>query len=210
MTMLSKKFELPSEAEALPGRREAVQPEHAHAVFGQSLLPPYPDDHDQLIVGMGSFWASEPLFWDLGGVHVTAVGYAGGFTPNPTHNEVQTGRTGHAECIKLVFDRKMVPLSSLLKIFFENHDPTQGMQQGHLQGTQYRSLLVVEPGDAEEAKDCLNAYSEALQSAGATKAITTQILTGMPFYFAEQRHQQFAAKASTPPARAKGLGIQMT
>ncbi|MGX1498727.1 peptide-methionine (S)-S-oxide reductase MsrA [Roseibium aggregatum] len=204
MTMLTKKFSLPAKDEALPGRAEAIRPAEPHFVNGRPLAGPYPDNMKTLVVGMGCFWGAERLFWQLPGVYVTAVGYAGGYTPNPTYHETCTGRTGHTEVVLVVYDPAEISLGELLKVFWENHDPTQGMRQGNDTGTQYRSAVYVKDGgDLAQAEQSRQAYQAALKAGGVTSSITTEIRELDSFYFAEDYHQQYLAKN---PAGYCGIG----
>ncbi|WP_428671972.1 peptide-methionine (S)-S-oxide reductase MsrA [Roseibium sp.] len=204
MTMLTKKFSLPGKDEALPGRAQAITPAEPHFVNGNPLAGPYPETMKTVLFGMGCFWGAERLFWQLPGVHVTAVGYAGGYTPNPTYHETCTGRTGHTEAVKVVYDPAVISFADLLKVFWENHDPTQGMRQGNDTGTQYRSAVYVtldeELAAAEQSKA---AYQDALRKGGVAASITTEIRKLDEFYFAEDYHQQYLAKN---PAGYCGIG----
>ena len=204
MTMLTKKFSLPAEDEALPGRSEAITPSEPHFVNGNAMTGPYPEGLATVLFGMGCFWGAERLFWQLPGVHVTAVGYAGGQTPNPTYHETCTGRTGHTEVVLVVYDPEKISFEALLKVFWENHDPTQGMRQGNDTGTQYRSAVYV--GSAKDlaiTELSKQAYQTALQDGGHPASITTEIRTLETFYFAEDYHQQYLAKN---PAGYCGIG----
>ena len=190
----SHKLRMPSPNEILPGRTEALPvPEH-HAVNGAALRPPYPAGTEIAEFAMGCFWGAEKLFWQTPGVVSTSVGYAGGSTPNPTYAEVCTGKTGHAEAVRVVFDPKLISYAELLKIFWEEHDPTQGMRQGGDQGTQYRSAILTH-GDAQqrEAEASRGMFQERLTAAGLGQ-ITTEILPAPDFYFAEEYHQQYLHK----------------
>jgi peptide-methionine (S)-S-oxide reductase len=190
----SSKLSLPDPAKALPGRAEAVEVPGRHVVNGAKLTPPYPDGSQVATFGMGCFWGAEKLFWEKPGVIVTAVGFAGGYTPNPTYREVCSGKTGHAEVVRVVFDPKIVSYEALLATFWENHDPTQGMRQGNDAGTQYRSAIYTSD-DAQRriAEASRNAYEPRLASAGYG-AITTGIVPLDAFYFAEDDHQEYLAK----------------
>ncbi|MBD8892397.1 peptide-methionine (S)-S-oxide reductase MsrA [Roseibium litorale] len=207
MTMLSKKFSLPTPEEALPGRAEAIVPSAPHYVNGRSIVPPFPEGFKTLQVGMGCFWGAERLFWQLPGVWVTAVGYAGGHTPNPTYNETCTGRTGHTEIVLVVYDPAKITLETLLKVFWENHDPTQGMRQGNDTGTQYRSAIYAGPEDLEAVEVSKSAYQQALREAGVTRSITTEIRTDETFYYAEDYHQQYLAKNPNGYCGIRGTGV---
>ena len=204
MFFLRKKTEMPSPQEALPGRAEPLATAERHFVSGAPLKGPYPAGMKQLVVGMGCFWGAERKFWELGdGIHVTAVGYAAGYTPNPTYEEVCSGRTGHNEVVLVVYDPAKISLERLLQVFFESHDPTQGMRQGNDVGTQYRSGIYVSGhGELATAEAAKAAYGERLAKAGYG-AITTEIMEAPPFYFAESHHQQYLAKN---PGGYCGLG----
>jgi peptide-methionine (S)-S-oxide reductase len=204
MFLFRKKTALPSAAEALPGRSEAIPTAKTHFVNGRSLKGPYPEGMETAIFGLGCFWGAERMFWKLGeGVFVTAVGYAGGLTPNPSYEEVCSGQTGHNEVVLVVYDPKRLPYERLLKTFWEGHDPTQGMRQGNDVGTQYRSgIYVTSPAQRVAAEASKEAYEKAL-GARRMGPITTEILDAPPFYFAEDYHQQYLAKN---PAGYCGLG----
>jgi len=208
MTMLTKKFSLPEKADALPGRSDAIRPAEPHFVNGRPLEGPYPETLKTVLVGMGCFWGAERLFWQLPGVHVTAVGYAGGHTPNPTYHETCTGRTGHTEAVLVVYDPSVISLADLFKVFWENHDPTQGMRQGNDTGTQYRSAIYVNSAeDLDLAERSKNAYQEALKSGGVASTITTEIRQLETFYFAEDYHQQYLAKNPGGYCGIGGTGV---
>ena len=192
---------------ALPGRDTPLQVSARHLVNGESMLPPYPDGHEQVVLGLGCFWGAERLFWELPGVHVTAVGYAGGYTPNPTYEETCTGLTGHTEVVRVVYDPSRLPLTALLQVFWEAHDPTQGMRQGNDRGSQYRSAIyATSEAQLEVAKRSREAYQQALQAAGQG-AITTEIAPLEAFYMAEEYHQQYLAKNPNGYCGLKGTGI---
>ena len=199
---LTKKIAMPKPSEALPGRAEPMATAETHFVSGRALKGPYPQGMEQALFGLGCFWGAERIFWKLPGVHVTAAGYAGGATPNPTYEEVCSGRTGHNEAVLVVFDPKQISYAELLKRFWEAHDPTQGMRQGNDVGTQYRSgVYTFNAEQKRQAEASLDAYQAALgKSRGA---ITTEIVEAPPFYFAEDYHQQYLAKN---PAGYCGLG----
>lgn len=208
MTMLTKKFTLPAREEALPGRAQAIVPEEPHFVSGRALTGPYPQTMKTVLFGMGCFWGAERLFWQLPGVYVTAVGYAGGHTPNPTYHETCTGRTGHTEAVLVVYDPGTVTFQDLLKVFWESHDPTQGMRQGNDTGTQYRSAIYVpSEADLEQAEASREAYQAALKAGGVTAGITTEIRQLDTFYFAEDYHQQYLAKNPAGYCGIGGTGI---
>jgi peptide-methionine (S)-S-oxide reductase len=187
----SRKLKLPTAADALPGRSTAMKVPATHHVSGAPLLPPFPAGAEIVLFGMGCFWGAERKFWQLPGVYTTAVGYVAGFTPNPTYVEVCSGRTGHTEAVLVVFDPAQVSYDTLLKTFWENHDPTQGMRQGNDVGTQYRSAIyAATPAQLAEAKSSKEAYQQALLKAGHG-AITTEIAGAPMFYYAEGYHQQY-------------------
>jgi peptide-methionine (S)-S-oxide reductase len=204
MFMFRKKAEMPSASAALPGRPAAIATAERHHVNGNALKGPYPPGHETAMFGLGCFWGAERKFWQLGdGVHVTAVGYAAGFTPNPTYEEVCSGRTGHNEVVLVVFDPARIPYGRLVSTFFESHDPTQGMRQGNDVGTQYRSGIYATSGTQKAiATRMRDAYQTALLAKGHGP-ITTEILDAPPFYFAEAYHQQYLAKN---PGGYCGLG----
>jgi peptide-methionine (S)-S-oxide reductase len=202
-----KKLRLPDSEDALEGRKTPIAVPNRHFVNGRGILPPFPAGLERAVFGMGCFWGAEKAFWTLPGVHTTAVGYAGGLTPNPTYKEICTGRTGHAEVVLVVFDPALVSFEQLLKVFFEKHDPTQGMRQGNDVGTQYRSAVYTHD-DAQEraAVAARDAYQEALVSAGYDR-ITTEIRPAGPFYYAEEAHQQYLAKNPGGYCGLGGIGI---
>ena len=185
---------MPGPAEALPGRAEAMPVPPAHHVNGRSLVPPYPDGLEIAEFALGCFWGEEKLFWQVPGVWVTAVGYQGGYTPNPTYREVCTGKTGHAETVRVVFDPTKVTYDELLRRFWEAHDPTQGMRQGNDVGTQYRSAIFFHGEKQRAAAEASRAmYQERLSAAGFGE-IATEIVEAPQFFFAEDYHQQYLAK----------------
>ena len=188
------KVKMPAPNEVLPGRPTEMPVPAKHAVIGAPLRPPYPDGTEIAEFGLGCFWGAEKLFWNVPGVVTTAVGYSGGGTPNPTYEEVCTGRTGHIETVRVVFDPKRVSYGELLKLFWEDHDPTQGMRQGGDQGTQYRSAILTH-GEAQqrEAEASRDVFQTQLTAAGRGK-ITTEIAPAGEFYFAEGYHQQYLDK----------------
>jgi peptide-methionine (S)-S-oxide reductase len=202
------KLRVPTAEEALPGRNERpfTVPE-AHAVLGTPLEGPVPDGHREVLVGMGCFWGAERLFWQLDGVHTTAVGYAGGSTPNPTYEEVCSGLTGHTEVVRVVFDPSVLPYAEVLRTFWEGHDPTQGMRQGNDIGTQYRSAIFVAGDDAQaEAAASRAAYQEALAGAGLG-TITTEIVELPTLWYAEDYHQQYLHKNPLGYCGIGGTGV---
>jgi peptide-methionine (S)-S-oxide reductase len=203
MLFTRKQLELPQPEDALPGRSERMPVPARHFVNGHPLEPPFPDGTERALFGMGCFWGAERKFWEAPGVYTTAVGYAGGFTPNPTYKEVCSGRTGHAEVVLVVFETAATSYEEMLRIFWENHDPTQGMRQGNDVGTQYRSAVYAY-NDAQRAaaQTSRDRYQERLSAAGY-EAITTEIAEAPPFYYAEDYHQQYLAKN---PAGYCGIG----
>ena len=193
--------------EALPGRDEAMSVPARHAVLSAPIAPPFPEGLEQAVFGMGCFWGAERVFWQLPGVYTTAVGYAGGITPNPTYHEVCSGRTGHAEVVRVVFDPREIEYRAVLRAFWENHDPTQGMRQGNDVGTQYRSAIdTTTNAQAEIAEASRRAYQERLGAAGYG-AITTEIAPAGPFYYAEEYHQQYLAKHPRGYCGLGGTGV---
>jgi peptide-methionine (S)-S-oxide reductase len=202
-TMFFRKAHNVTAADALPGRDEAMPVPDTHTVLGTPLTPPWPDGFSTAVFALGCFWGAEKLFWQVPGVYSTAVGYAGGFTPNPTYEEVCSGRTGHAEAVLVVFDPTVVGYDQLLKLFWEDHDPTQGMRQGNDVGTQYRSAVYFPdtsghradpgPGQREMAEASLAAMARALADAGYGE-ITTELADLDTFYYAEPYHQQYLDK----------------
>jgi peptide-methionine (S)-S-oxide reductase len=194
-------------ADALPGREQPIPTADRHAVLGTPLKPPFPDGLEQAVFGMGCFWGAERVFWQAPGVYTTAVGYAGGFTPNPTYEEVCSGRTGHTEAVLVVFDPAKTSYEELLRLFWENHDPTQGMRQGNDVGTQYRSAIYwtseQQRGQAEASR---NAYAERLRAAGYPE-ITTELAQAGPFYYAEDYHQQYLHKNPWGYCGIGGTGV---
>ena len=198
-----KSLKLPTQTEALPGRAEALPVPEAHYVNGRKLTAPFPAGLQQAVFGLGCFWGAERKFWQAPGVWVTAVGYAGGVTPNPTYRETCTGLTGHTEAVLVVFDPKETSYEALLKIFWESHDPTQGMCQGNDVGTVYRSAIyATSPGQLRAAEASRQAYQRVLTQ-GGYGPITTEIAPAGPFYYAEEYHQQYLAKN---PGGYCGLG----
>ncbi|HZD66278.1 MAG TPA: peptide-methionine (S)-S-oxide reductase MsrA [Acidimicrobiales bacterium] len=195
--------ELPSEADALPGREEPLHVPERHLVLGTPLRPPYPQGLEVATFAMGCFWGAERQYWETDGVYTTAVGYSGGITPNPTYEEVCSGRTGHAEVVLVVFDPAKVTYEDLLRRFWEGHDPTQGMRQGNDVGTQYRSVIfAADDAQAEAAARSRQAYQEVLTAKGFG-TITTELRGSAPFYYAEDYHQQYLA---SHPGGYCGLG----
>ena len=195
MFMFKKKLEMPSAAEALPGRSTPIPTAREHFVLHRPLKGPYPEGLETAMFGLGCFWGAERKFWELGdGIYATAVGYAGGYTENPTYEEVCSGRTGHTEAVLVVFDPNETSYEEILRLFWENHDPTQGMRQGNDVGTQYRSgIYTTSPAQKKAAEDSKAMFGKALAAKGLG-AITTEILDAPEFYFAEDYHQQYLAK----------------
>jgi peptide-methionine (S)-S-oxide reductase len=207
MLKSSAKMKIPSREEALAGRPEAMPVPDRHHVLGSPLVPPFPDGTELAVFGMGCFWGAERKFWELDGVVSTAVGYAGGPTPNPTYREVCSGLTGHTEVVQVVFDPEQISYATLLKVFFENHDPTQGMRQGNDQGTQYRSAIYTH-GEAQQraAEEARAGYQRVLTSAGYN-TISTEIAAAPPFFYAEDYHQQYLAKNPDGYCGIGGTGV---
>ncbi len=202
-----RKTALARPEDALPGRDRPIPTASQHAVTGRGLHPPYPEGLAQATFGLGCFWGAERLFWLLDGVYVTAVGYAGGHTPNPTYEEVCSGRTGHTEVVHVVFDPHLLPYARLLQTFWEGHDPTQGMRQGNDVGTQYRSALYTyDDGQAALARTSRDAFQTALDAAGGGR-ITTELAPAPPFYFAEAYHQQYLHKNPFGYCGLGGTGV---
>lgn len=198
-----RKLVLPAPEETLPGRTERMRVPERHLVTGTRLEPPFPEGMERALFGMGCFWGAERLFWRIPGVHTTAVGYAGGPTPNPTYREVCSGLTGHAEVVLVVFDPARVGYADLLRVFWESHDPTQGMRQGNDVGTQYRSAIYTFGAEqAALAAASRDAYEDALDTAGLG-AVSTEVREAPEFYYAEEDHQQYLARN---PGGYCGLG----
>jgi peptide-methionine (S)-S-oxide reductase len=207
MWMNPKKLELPSAREALPGREEAMLVPEQHVVNGARMTPPFPEGTEQAVFGMGCFWGAERKFWQAPGVYSTAVGYAGGLTPNPTYREVCSGQTGHTEVVLVVYDPAVKSYEALLAIFWENHDPTQGMRQGNDVGTQYRSAVYCfDEAQKRAAAASRDAYQKVLAEAGHG-TITTEIRDAPEFYYAEDYHQQYLAKNPDGYCGLGGTGV---
>ncbi|WP_394888876.1 peptide-methionine (S)-S-oxide reductase MsrA [Mesorhizobium sp. AaZ16] len=205
--MLNKKLNLPKPEEALPGRDRPIPTASTHFVSGRPLKGPYPEGMERAMFGLGCFWGAERMFWQMDGVWVTAAGYAGGVTPNPTYQETCTGLTGHTEVVLVVFDPKIISYAELLKAFWENHDPTQGMRQGNDVGTTYRSAIyTVGDEQYQAAVASRDAYEASLRGAGRGK-ITTEIAPAPEFYFAEEDHQQYLAKNPYGYCNLRGTGV---
>ena len=206
---LGKKTTLPGADDALPGRSTPMPVADRHFVNGNAIKAPFPDGLEQAVFGLGCFWGAERRFWELDGVYSTAVGYAGGLTPNPSYQEVCSGMTGHNEVVLVVFDPERIRYGSLLATFFESHNPTQGMRQGNDVGTQYRSgIYVFDDEQRDAAERARAAYQQALSAAGGG-TITTEIVAAPPFYYAEDYHQQYLAKNPNGYCGLGGTGVCM-
>jgi peptide-methionine (S)-S-oxide reductase len=193
--------------DALPGRSEAMPVAERHAVLGTQTTPPFPEGYEQAVFGLGCFWGAERKFWRAPGAYTTAVGYAGGYTPNPTYKEVCSGLTGHAEVVLVVFDPAQTSYEEILRVFWESHDPTQGMRQGNDVGTQYRSAIYTySEAQRSAAEASLNRYQEALAESGYG-TITTELAEAGPFYYAEDYHQQYLAKVPNGYCGLGGTGV---
>jgi peptide-methionine (S)-S-oxide reductase len=202
-----RKTTMPSRGEALPGRETALPVPEQHFVNGNPLPGPYPENMERAVFGLGCFWGAERRFWETPGVYVTAAGYAGGVTPNPTYEEVCSGNTGHTEVVLVVYDPAFVSYKQLLKVFWESHDPTQGMRQGNDIGTQYRSAIyTADDNQQRAARQSLDAYQAELSAAGHG-SITTEILPLDTFFFAEDYHQQYLAKNPGGYCGIGGTGV---
>ncbi len=198
---------IPSAEDALPGREQTMPVTERHFVLGTSIAPPFPENMELALVGLGCFWGAERLFWQAGGVHTTAVGYAGGHTPNPTYEEVCSGLTGHNEVVRVVFDPEVTSFDNIMRIFWEGHDPTQGMRQGNDRGTQYRSgVYTCSDAQREIAEATRDAYQPLLTERGYG-TITTEIVPAGPFYYAEEYHQQYLAKVPNGYCGLGGTGV---
>ncbi len=204
----TKKTDLPSADEALPGRAQALSVPTAHHVSGNRIQPPFPEGLELALFGLGCFWGAERMFWKIPGVYATAVGYAGGATPNPTYEEVCSGRTGHNEVVRVIFDPNKVSYEALLRVFWEGHDPTQGMRQGNDVGTQYRSGIYA-TSDAQKAaaEKSRAAFAKKLKERGLGP-ITTEIVDAPAFYYAEDYHQQYLAKNPGGYCGLGGTGVK--
>ncbi len=207
MGLFRKTSSLPLRDDALPGRSTPLEVSPVHFVNGHRTVPPFPAGLKVAEFGMGCFWGAERLFWKLPGVYATAVGYAGGYTPNPTYQEVCSGATGHAEIVRVIYDPQKIDYEDLLKVFWESHDPTQGMRQGNDVGTQYRSAIYVhDEAQRRAAEESLRAYQAALSRAGRG-AISTEIREAPEFYYAEDYHQQYLAKNPNGYCGIGGCGV---
>jgi peptide-methionine (S)-S-oxide reductase len=207
MALFRKKSAMPTREDALPGRSTPLKVPETHFVNGHRIVPPFPAGMKEAVFALGCFWGAERLFWQLPGVYSTAVGYAGGLTPNPTYQEVCSGETGHAEVVRVIYDPEKIDYEDLLKVFWESHDPTQGMRQGNDVGTQYRSAIYVLDSEqrqvAEESRDM---YQKRLSAAGRG-TITTEIADAPQFYYAEDYHQQYLAKNPDGYCGIRGTGV---
>jgi peptide-methionine (S)-S-oxide reductase len=207
MFFTRKKLEMPDPENALPGRDAPLRISGVHYVNGNSIVPPFPEGLETAVFGMGCFWGAERMFWKLDGVYATAVGYGGGLTPHPTYEEVCSGRTGHTEVVLVVYDPEKISYRRLLQVFWEGHDPTQGMRQGNDVGTQYRSAVyVANDTQLAAAKETQDAYQEKLTAAGY-ESITTEIAEAGPFFYAEDYHQQYLAKNPNGYCGIGGTGV---
>jgi peptide-methionine (S)-S-oxide reductase len=207
MFLFTKPTHMVTAEDALPGRSEPLPVPERHEVLGTPLTPPFPEGLEQAVVGMGCFWGAERVFWRAPGVYTTAVGYAGGFTPNPTYQEVCSGRTGHTEAVLVVFDPKVTSYEEILKLFWENHDPTQGMRQGNDVGTQYRSAVYYANDAQREAAEASREMFQSELSRAGYGEISTEIAPAGPFYYAEDYHQQYLAKNPNGYCGLGGTGV---
>jgi peptide-methionine (S)-S-oxide reductase len=207
MFLFTKNAEMVTPENALLGRDTPIEVPERHDVLGTPLQPPFPAGMEQLVAGMGCFWGAERVFWQADGVYTTAVGYAGGYTPNPTYEEVCSGRTGHTEAVLVVFDPAVVSLDGVLRLFWENHDPTQGMRQGNDRGTQYRSAIYWADEAQREAAEASRAMFQGELARAGYGEITTEIAEAGPFYYAEPYHQQYLAKNPNGYCGLGGTGV---
>jgi peptide-methionine (S)-S-oxide reductase len=207
MSFLFKKTTLPTAADALPGRLLPMPITQPHFVTGQPLTPPFPAHLQQAVFGLGCFWGAERKFWQQPGVFSTAVGYAGGFTPNASYDELCTGKTGHAEVVLVVFDPALISYQELLKLFWESHNPTQGMRQGNDIGSQYRSVIFTYSAEQQQAAETSLQHYQTLLDAAGFPTITTEITPAPSFYYAEDEHQQYLAKNPAGYCGLGGLGV---
>jgi peptide-methionine (S)-S-oxide reductase len=207
MGLFSRPDRLPTAQTALPGRSQPLVVPETHYLNGHRIQPPFPADVQKALVGMGCFWGAERLFWQLPGVYSTAVGYAGGITPNPTYEEVCSGQTGHTEVVLVLFEPERIGYAELLRVFWENHDPTQGMRQGNDQGTQYRSAIYTFDAAQEATARELRSRFQAGLTGARYGTITTEIAPAGPFYYAEDYHQQYLAKNPAGYCGIRGTGV---
>jgi peptide-methionine (S)-S-oxide reductase len=205
--MYEKKTTMPSPKEALPGRSGAMKVSDSHFVNGKPLKPPYPDNLQMAMFGLGCFWGAERKFWQTKGVYVTAVGYAAGYTPNPTYEEVCSAKTGHNEVVRVVYDPEIISYEKLLQVFWEAHNPTQGMRQGNDIGTQYRSGIYVHNEEQKRLAEASKQHYQARLAAAGAGEITTEIVNAPEFYYAEDYHQQYLAKNPGGYCGLGGTGI---
>ena len=203
----SRKSQMPTPGDALPGRSQPIPTAARHHVNGAALKGPYPEGAEKALFGLGCFWGAEKAFWNLPGVYVTAVGYAGGYTPNATYEEVCTGRTGHNEVVLIVYDPQTISYDGLLKVFFESHNPTQGMRQGNDVGTQYRSGIYTFSEDQKRRAEAARAAYGATLKGRGFGAVTTEVIDAPEFYFAEDYHQQYLAKNPHGYCGLGGTGV---
>jgi peptide-methionine (S)-S-oxide reductase len=205
--LFAKPLEIPDNDQALPGRSEKMQFNPAHYLHGRSMVGPFPENMQQVVFGLGCFWGAERKFWNIEGVYTTAVGYSAGHTMNPTYQEVCTGMTGHNEVVLVVYDPAVVSLESLLKVFWESHDPTQGMRQGNDRGTQYRSgIYYSNEIQRDQVLSSLQDYQDKLSSGGFNN-ITTEVVAAKDFYYAEDYHQQYLEKNPAGYCGLSGTGV---
>jgi peptide-methionine (S)-S-oxide reductase len=207
MGLARKRLDMPAKGEALTGRTTPIKVREVHFVNGHRIVPPFPAGMREAMFALGCFWGAERLFWELPGVYSTAVGYAGGFTANPTYEEVCTGQTGHAEVVRVIYDPEKIRYEQLLKAFWESHDPTQGMRQGNDIGTQYRSgIYALDAEQRKAAEESRRVYQAGLTAAGRG-TITTEILEAPEFFYAEDYHQQYLAKNPDGYCGIGGCGV---
>ena len=207
MALTRRKSTMPAADTALPGRTTALSVSETHFVNGRRIVPPFPAGLREAVFGLGCFWGAERLFWELPGVYSTAVGYAGGFTLNPTYQEVCSGDTGHAEVVRVIYDPQKISYEQLLKAFWESHDPTQGMRQGNDVGTQYRSAIYVTDAQQRSAAEASKRAYQAQLTAAGRGTVTTEIRDAQPFFYAEEYHQQYLAKNPDGYCGIGGCGI---
>tara|TARA_B100000029_G_scaffold312365_1_gene304847 strand:+ start:610 stop:1245 length:636 start_codon:yes stop_codon:yes gene_type:complete len=207
MSFSQKILNIPTAEDSLPGREMPITVTGVHAVNGNKITPPFPEQMSSIVVGMGCFWGAERIFWELDGVWTTAVGYSGGHTPNPTYEEVCSGLTGHAEVVLVVYEKELIGLPELFEVFWESHDPTQGMRQGNDIGTQYRSgIWLSDQEQIVEAQESLKSYEEALLGSGYGE-IKTTVEIQKDFYYAEEYHQQYLHKNPNGYCGIAGTGV---
>jgi peptide-methionine (S)-S-oxide reductase len=207
MALARRKTEMPARQDALPGRATPLQVPDTHFVNGHRIKPPFPAGLEEAVFGLGCFWGAERLFWELPGVYSTAVGYAGGFTPNPTYEEVCSGQTGHTEVVRVIYDPEKIDYEDLLKAFWESHDPTQGMRQGNDVGTQYRSAIYALNADQRRVAEASKRAYQSRLSEAHRGSITTEILDAPQFFYAEDYHQQYLAKNPNGYCGIGGCGV---